>query len=104
MIKVSVLYPYQADARFDLDYYRDKHLPLVKQYMGDSLLRYSIEKGLGSGVPGEPPIYIAACHLYCDSVEAFEAGMGPHTDIVNGDIKNYTDLVPLIQISEVVVE
>lgn len=104
VIKVSVLYPYQADARFDHDYYRDKHLPLLKQYMGDSLLRYSIEKGLGSDVPGEPPIYIAACHLYCDSVEVFEAGMGPHADIVNGDIKNYTDLVPLIQISEVVVE
>lgn len=104
VIKVSVLYPYQADARFDHDYYRDSHLPLVKQYMGDSLLRYSIEKGLGNGIPGEPPLYIAACHLYCDSVESFQAGMGPHADIVNGDIKNYTDLVPLIQINEVVVE
>jgi uncharacterized protein (TIGR02118 family) len=104
VIKVSVLYPYRADARFDHDYYQNSHLPLVQHYMGASLLRYSIEKGLGSGVPGEPPIYIAACHLYCDSVESFQAGMLPHSDIVNGDIKNYTDLVPVIQISEVVVD
>lgn len=104
MIKVSVLYPNQVGAHFDHDYYRDQHLPLVKQYMGEHLLRYSIEKGLASGVPGEPPIYVAACHLYCDSVESFQAGMAPHADIVNGDIKNYTDLIPLIQISEVVVE
>jgi uncharacterized protein (TIGR02118 family) len=43
------------------------------------------------------------CHLYCPSVEAFQAGMGPHAQEIMGDIPNYTDLAPVIQISEVVV-
>ena len=29
MIKVSVMYPNRPGARFDHDYYRDKHLPLI---------------------------------------------------------------------------
>lgn len=44
------------------------------------------------------------CHLYCDSVEAFNAAFGPHAKEIMGDIANYTDLQPQLQISEVVVE
>ena len=43
VIKVSIMYPYQPDARFDHAYYRDKHLPLVQRKMGASLIRYSID-------------------------------------------------------------
>ena len=34
MIKVSVMYPNTPGARFDHDYYRDRHLPLIKSRMG----------------------------------------------------------------------
>ena len=35
MIKVSVMCPDTRGARFNHEYYRDKHLPLVKSLMGD---------------------------------------------------------------------
>ena len=38
MIKVSVMYPNTPGARFDHEYYRDQHLPLVKARMGDSCI------------------------------------------------------------------
>ena len=41
--------------------------------------------------------------LLDDSVEAFNAGFGPHANEILGDIPNYTDLQPVMQISEVVV-
>ena len=44
------------------------------------------------------------CHIFCDSTEAFQKGFGPHSAEILGDIPNYTDLTPVIQISEVVVE
>ena len=43
------------------------------------------------------------CHIFCDLIEAFQAGFGPHAQEIMGDIPNYTDQTPVIQISEVVV-
>lgn len=103
MIKVSVMYPYAAGARFDHDYYRDKHLPMVKSKMGESCKHYTIDKGLAGGTPGAAPTYVGMCHLFCESVDAFQAGFGPHVAEIMADIPNYTDLTPTIQISEVVV-
>ena len=104
MIKVSVMYPYQAGARFDHDYYRDTHMPLLKARMGDACRYYTIDKGLAGGAPGSAPTYVGMCHVFCDSVESFQAAFGPHAKEILGDIPNYTDLQPVMQISEVVVE
>ncbi|SCX73858.1 EthD family reductase [Variovorax sp. EL159] len=103
MIKFSVMYPYAADARFDHDYYRDKHMPLIKALMGDACLSYTIDKGLGGGAPGTPPAYIAMCHVFSESLDAFQKAFGPHREEIRADVKNYTDIVPVVQISEVMV-
>ena len=103
MIKVSVFYPNKPGARFDHDYYKDRHMPLLKAKMGDACKRWTVDRGIGGGAPGEAPTYVAMCHIYCDSVESFQAGFGPHAKEILGDIPNYTDLQPVIQISEVVV-
>jgi uncharacterized protein (TIGR02118 family) len=103
MIKISVMYPHSAGARFDHEYYRDKHMPLVKNRMGDSCKFYTVDKGIAGGTPGSTPTYVGMCHLFCDSVETFQAGFGPHAEEIMADIPNYTDLAPVIQISEVVV-
>jgi uncharacterized protein (TIGR02118 family) len=103
VIKVSVMYPNNPGARFDHGYYKDKHMPLVKQRMGAACKSYTVDKGLAGGAPGAPAPYIAQCHIFCDSVDAFQSGFGPHAKEIMGDIANYTDLQPVIQISEVVV-
>ena len=103
MIKVSVMYPNTAACRFDHGYYRDKHMPMVKQRMGERLKFYTVDKGLAGGTPGASATYVAIGHLYCDSVEAFQAGFGPHAKEIMADIANYTDQAPIVQISEVVV-
>ena len=90
-------------SRFDHDYYRDKHLPLVKDRMGEHLHHYTIDRGLSGGQPGTAPTYVGMCHLYCASLEEFQAGFGPYSAEILGDIPNYTDLAPVMQISEVVV-
>lgn len=104
MIKVSVMYANRTGARFDHDYYRDRHMPLVKSRMGEKCRYYTVDKGLAGDAPGTAPTYIAMCHIFCDSVEAFQAGFGPHAKEILADIPKYTDLAPVIQISEVVVE
>ena len=103
MIKVSVMYPYTPGSRFDHDYYRDSHMPMLKRLMGDACKSYTIDKGIGGGAPGAPPVYVGMCHVFCDSVEAFQAAFGPHAKEIRGDVANYTDIKPVTQISEVVV-
>jgi len=104
MIKVSVMYPNGPGARFDHDYYRTRHLPLIESRMGNALRYYTIDKGLAGAGPGTAAAYVGMCHLLCDSMAAYESGFGPHAREITGDIRNFTDIQPVIQISEVVVE
>jgi len=101
MIKVSVFYPNQEGKKFDMEYYCNKHLPLVQQKLGAALKGTAVEHGLGGVEPGSRAIYIAMGHLYFDSIEAFQTAFTPHAESLMGDIPNYTDIQPTIQISEV---
>jgi uncharacterized protein (TIGR02118 family) len=78
-------------------------MPMVKARMGESCKFYTVDKGLAGQDPGDPAPYVALCHIFCDSVEAFQSGFGPHAAEIMADIPNYTDQAPLVQISEVVV-
>ena len=104
MIKVSVMYPYTEGARFDHAYYRDRHMPLVKARLGSACAYYTVEKGLAGRTPGSPPAFVAMCAFVCESVEAYEAAIRAHRDEILRDIPNYTDIAPVLQFSEVVVE
>ena len=54
LIKVSVMYFNKPGVRFDHDYYRTKHLPLIKSRMGAALKYYTIDKGLADGKGSSP--------------------------------------------------
>jgi uncharacterized protein (TIGR02118 family) len=101
MIKVSVFYPHREGARFDMDYYCKSHMPMVQQKLGAACKRVAVEEGIGGGAPGAPPAYAAMGHLYFDSAQAFETAFAPHAQAIMADIPNYTDIQPVIQVSEV---
>jgi uncharacterized protein (TIGR02118 family) len=104
VIKVSVLYPHRAGAKFDMDYYCDSHMPLVERKLRPALRGIAVDKGLAGGTPGSAPEYVAAGHLLFDSVSAFENAFAPNADAILGDIPNYTDIEPVIQISEIMID
>jgi len=104
MIKVSVIYPGKPGVRFDHDYYREKHMPLIKRRMGAGLAYYAVDKGLEGAAPGTPAPYVAMCHLLCESLEGYQAAYNPHAQEILRDIGNFTDQAPVVQISQVVVE
>ena len=104
MIKVTVMYPHTEGARFDHAYYRDRHMPMVKARLGSACAYYTVDKGLAGRVPGSPPAYVAMCAFICESAEAYLAASQEHGAEILGDIRNYTDIVPVVQLSEVVVE
>jgi uncharacterized protein (TIGR02118 family) len=101
MIKVSVLYPSGDDATFDHQYYLDSHIPMVAELLGEKLKDVTVDRGLGGGAPGAAPPYLAMAHLVFDSVEDFQAAMGPHSEQIGRDVPNYTNTTAILQISEI---
>jgi uncharacterized protein (TIGR02118 family) len=102
MFKVSVMYPNQAGARFDLAYYSTTHMDLVRQHMHPfGLVKTEVLKGL-SGGGGQPAPYVCIGNLYFETVEGYEKGIAASGGAIRADIAKFTDLTPVRQISEVV--
>lgn len=99
MIKFSVMYPNGGDACFDHDYYRDVHLPLIKARMGDCCLSYEIDRPLDENAP-----YVAACHIYCESLAVFEEVMAQHAEEFTADVANFSNITSVKMVSEVIVK
>ena len=101
MIKVSVFYPNNEGSKLDIDYYCNRHIPMVRQKLGTACKGAAVEQGIAGPTPGSRPEFIAMGHIYFDSAEAFQTAFGPHADAIMADIPNYTDIQPTLQISDV---
>ena len=101
MIRLSVMYPHGSDSRFDMDYYTQKHMPLVRDRLGPACKGIAADLGLGGGQPGSPPPYMAVGYLLFESVEEFQRAFGPHAQELMADIPNFTNVQPTIQVSEI---
>ncbi|MFZ2725524.1 MAG: EthD family reductase [Methylococcaceae bacterium] len=103
MIKISILYPNNDNAYFDVDYYLNNHIPLAMDYLSShsGFRGMSIEQGIGSSVPNQAAAYLIMCHFIFESLEDFMQAFMPHAPQLQADIPNYTDINPIIQISNI---
>lgn len=102
LIKVSVMYPFAEGKTFNMEYYETKHMPMVAGYLGSNLVKYTIEKGFASGIPNQPLPYMAVGTFYVKSLSEYQAAIGPNRDAIRADFPNYTNVAPIILVSEVV--
>jgi uncharacterized protein (TIGR02118 family) len=84
-----------------MDYYLNKHMPMVRQRMGTALKGMTVDQGLNGGQPGTEAAHRVIAGLLFDSVDAFERAFLPEAAEIQGDIPRYTNIAPTIQISEV---
>jgi uncharacterized protein (TIGR02118 family) len=75
---------------------------MLKSLFGDALKATAIDKGIASGTPGAPVPFVAIGYLYFEKIEDFQNGMRVNATKIRADIPNYTDIQPVVQISEVV--
>ena len=102
LIKVSVMYPFAEGKTFNMEYYETKHMPMVAKFLGSNLVKYTIEKGVASGIPNQPLPYMAIGTFYVKSLEDYQAAIAPNRDAIRADFVNYTNVAPVILVSEVV--
>jgi uncharacterized protein (TIGR02118 family) len=101
LFKVTVLYPNGEGKKFDMAYYESKHMPMVAGYLGKNLKFYEIDKGIAGRTPNEKVPYLAVGYFYVKDVAEYNKSIAPNRDAIIGDFKNYTNIQPIIQISEV---
>ncbi|WP_350288590.1 EthD family reductase [uncultured Croceitalea sp.] len=101
MIKVAIFYENGEGKTFDMDYYANKHMPMAASLFGDDLKAMSIDKGLANGAPDKPLPYVAIGYFYFEDMDTFKNSMGAHSETLRVDVPNYTNILPMIQISEV---
>jgi uncharacterized protein (TIGR02118 family) len=101
MIKFSVFYENTEGKKFDMLYYCNKHIPMVKEKLGTACKGGEVDEGLGGAQPGSKPTFVVVAHLLFESVETFQKAFGPHAANIKEDVPNFTDIQPVVQISNV---
>jgi uncharacterized protein (TIGR02118 family) len=92
-----VLYPNRDDVKFDFDYYMTKHIPMVAR-----LLDTTIEVSKGIATPAGTAVpFLYTARIRVNSLEQYEAAMARHGAQIIGDIPNYCNAQPTVQIDEV---
>ncbi len=101
MFKVAILYPNGEGKTFDMDYYENKHMPMVAGFLGKNLKFYEIDKGITGRMPNDKVPYLAVGYFYIKDVAEYNKAIGQNINAIISDFKNYTNIQPIIQISEV---
>ena len=101
MFKVAILYPDGEGKTFDMDYYENKHMPMVAGFLGQNLRCYEIDKGVAGRSPNEKAPYAAIGYFYITDVAEYNKAIAQNIDAVLNDFKNYTNIQPIVQISEI---
>lgn len=88
-----VTYPHHQNARFDMDYYRQTHIPLVKRVMKPD--RLVLIEGVPRGASPAP--YVMIAHLEFASPDALETALAnPDMALVRGDVPRFTDIKQVV--------
>ena len=101
MFKVAILYPNGEDKTFDMDYYEQKHMPMVAGFLGKNLKFYEIDKGIAGRTPDEEVPFLAIGYFYVYDVAEYNKAIGQNIETIVGDFQNYTNIQPVVQISEI---
>jgi len=103
MFNISSIYPKKEGYRFNFDYYLNNHMPMSIELLSKEkgFKGVSVERGIDIEEQKIESSYVAMCHYYFDSLENFMAAFMPHSEKLQGDIENYTNIEPIIQINQV---
>lgn len=101
LFKVAILYANGEGKTFDMAYYETKHMPMVAAYLGKNLKFYEIDKGIAGRTPADKVPYLAVGYFYIKDIAEYNKAIGQNINTILSDFKNYTNIQPIIQISEV---
>ena len=98
MYILTITYPRTADATFDFNYFKSKHLPEVGKAFKPFGLGYaSVLRGEESLDGGDPAFFATTILSFADEQAARNAVKSDAAKALAKDIANFTSVKPLIQ-------
>jgi len=98
------MYPNTPDTKFDFEYYTKQHIPLARKLWADKLLNVQVVKKAFLSVSDKKESeYLVIATFEVTSMEDLQDLIKNHSEILSNDFPNYTNVKPIIQISEVIV-
>ncbi len=101
-VKVTIMYPRNEGSTFDMDYYSNQHMTMLSDLFDGIMLDYKIDLGTSGRTAEEPAPFMAIGYLYFNSLSEYQSAFGPNAEKILNDIPNYTNIQPVVQISEVI--
>jgi|GEM_PF-217172 len=101
LFKVAIFYPNGKEKTFDMEYYEKNHMPMMAGLLGKNLKFYEINKGIAGRTPSDEIPFLAIGYFYCYDINDYNMSVAKNIDTIRNDIKKYTNIQPIIQISEI---
>lgn len=92
---LTILYLNSEGVRWDVEYYRTHHMPLIMRLYGkDAIKRFELRKGATDQKGGSPP-YIGAVNIYINDQKAFDAAGAQHGKTLVADVPHFSSVMPI---------
>ena len=93
---LTILYKNGDDVRWDVEYYRTHHMPLiVKLYGPEAISRFELRKGDAGQAPGSKPTFIGSVNIYIHDQAAFDAAGKEHGKTLVEDVPHFSSVMPI---------
>ena len=93
---LTILYKNADDVRWDVEYYRTHHMPLImKLYGPDAISRFELRRGDAGQAPGSKPAFIGSVGIYINQQAAFDAAGKAHGPALVEDVPHFSSVMPI---------
>jgi uncharacterized protein (TIGR02118 family) len=92
---LTILYRNGEGVRWDVDYYRKAHMPLIMRLYGAAAIsRFELRKGDSGQAPGTKPGFIGTVNIYINDQAAFDAAGKQHGPALIADVPHFSSVMP----------
>jgi uncharacterized protein (TIGR02118 family) len=92
---LTILYDNGDAVRWDVDYYRRHHMPLIMRLYGPKAIsRFELRKGDAGQALGTKPAFIGSVNIYINEQTAFDAAGKEHGPTLVKDVPNFSSIMP----------
>lgn len=100
-VTVTVVFPNEPDAKYDIEYYMAKHMPLIETRWGKYGIKSWSATKYSNGIDGSPPLYAFGSVVTWDNEEQVKTAFtGPEVGEIMADVPNFSNKQPIFLIGE----